>query len=286
LNWEWARRKHKKHILPLVTHEEWKHVSLSHRYRKGEKGMKLLVATENGKISSPSSLRGLYLYSPYGILYPKIEQISPPELSRAGQLLTEITHNLFSVMGLKSEVTDTCRLIEKQPHTIVDYYLMVLFRKDYKEESLNEEDKENQKGISIKRARPGDTKNLFPLQEAYELEEVVLDKRNYNPKFSFANFRKSISNNIILYAELNGKPVAKAGTNARGFNTDQVGGVFTVKEERGRGLGRIVMKNLLFCIFKEKEAASLFVKKNNIPAIRLYERLGFEIIDEYRIAYF
>jgi ribosomal protein S18 acetylase RimI-like enzyme len=32
--------------------------------------------------------------------------------------------------------------------------------------------------------------------------------------------------------------------------------------------------------------ASLFVKRTNQAAIRLYEKLGFKIVDQYRICYY
>ena len=99
-------------------------------------------------------------------------------------------------------------------------------------------------------------------------------------------FKESLENNVVLYAEINGTPVAKAGTNARGFITDQIGGVFTKREERNKGIARIVMKYLLSLIFQEKRYASLFVKKHNTPAINLYKSLGFERVNDFRIAYF
>jgi predicted GNAT family acetyltransferase len=80
--------------------------------------------------------------------------------------------------------------------------------------------------------------------------------------------------------------LSKAGTNARGFDADQIGGVFTVEEERGRGLARRVMDALLGRIFQEKSQASLFVKKLNPAAVTLYRRLGFRELEDFRISYF
>jgi predicted GNAT family acetyltransferase len=80
--------------------------------------------------------------------------------------------------------------------------------------------------------------------------------------------------------------VAKAGTNARGFTVDQIGGVFTVEEVRNSGIAFRVMEELLRRIFAEKSTVCLFVKKNNLPALALYGKLGFHVADGYRISYF
>ena len=49
---------------------------------------------------------------------------------------------------------------------------------------------------------------------------------------------------------------------------------------------REVMGALLERIFREKAAASLFVKKHNPAAVALYRRLGFRELEDFRISYF
>jgi ribosomal protein S18 acetylase RimI-like enzyme len=46
------------------------------------------------------------------------------------------------------------------------------------------------------------------------------------------------------------------------------------------------MEELLRRIFAEKSTVCLFVKKNNLPALALYGKLGFRVADGYRISYF
>ena len=90
---------------------------------------------------------------------------------------------------------------------------------------------------------------------------------------------------MVFYASLNGRPVAKAGTNARGWNWDQVGGVFVIPELRGSGFGRIVMKHLIAAISKDGKSPCLFVKESNPAALALYNGLGFADRGAFRISY-
>jgi hypothetical protein len=115
---------------------------------------------------------------------------------------------------------------------------------------------------------------------------VVINRQRFSEQACRQNLKRSLRRQLVLMAECNGKVVAKAGTNARGFATDQIGGVFTVEKERNRGVASLVMVELLGRIFSEKSMVCLFVKKNNMPALSLYRKLGFTIADGYRINYF
>jgi uncharacterized protein len=90
----------------------------------------------------------------------------------------------------------------------------------------------------------------------------------------------------VFAAEEGGVIVAKAGTNARGFGVDQIGGVYTLPARRGRGLGYALMVALLAEIGAEGRMPALFVKPGNAPARALYRGLGFRDIGDYRADYF
>ena len=54
-----------------------------------------------------------------------------------------------------------------------------------------------------------------------------------------------------------------------------IGGVFTVPEARGRGFGREATRAAVTATVLAGARPALFVKEQNLPARRIYERLGF-----------
>jgi ribosomal protein S18 acetylase RimI-like enzyme len=73
-----------------------------------------------------------------------------------------------------------------------------------------------------------------------------------------------------------GDIVAAAGTHlvAPDEGAAAIGNVYTRRDRRGRGYGRIVTSAVL-AELREIETIGLNVKAGNLPAIRLYESLGF-----------
>jgi predicted GNAT family acetyltransferase len=141
-------------------------------------------------------------------------------------------------------------------------------------------------GLSILRAEPGDCSRLFPLQFEYEREEVILDGAFHNPETTMACLRQSLTTQTTLYARCDGTPVAKAGTNAKGFTCQQLGGIYTLPEYRSRGIASALVSRLCSLIAFEAPTVSLFVKTQNAAAIAVYRRLGFKNIDRFRISYY
>ncbi len=193
-----------------------------------------------------------------------------------------LARNLHSVMGPLREVLWAESNLVSPARVSVDYHLMGLDRRDY----LPPAQAPAPVGLQLREAGPQDARGLYPLQRDYELEEVLIEPGHFDPQACLANLRRTLRQQIVILAELDGRPVAKAGTNARGFDADQIGGVFTVEGERCRGLARRVMIVLLERIFREKSLASLFVKKLNPAAVALYHRLGFRELEDFRISYF
>jgi GNAT superfamily N-acetyltransferase len=141
-------------------------------------------------------------------------------------------------------------------------------------------------GARLRMAAPADAGSLFPLQEAYEREEVLLRPDQFDPAQSWQSFLAGLARELVIWAELDGRPVAKAGTNARGWRWDQIGGVYTRPDFRNLGFAAALMAQLLGLIRRSGRAACLFVKKSNPAARHLYEKLGFRQFDDFAIDYF
>ena len=178
------------------------------------------------------------------------------------------------------------RAMPVTPSTRIEYRLMRLARASWAGPAAHASAAAAAEGVRVRRSGIGDAALLFPLQRAYELEEVVIDPALFSDAACLKLLRQGLRQELVFHASRDGRPLAKAGTNARGFGVDQIGGVFTLASERGKGLARIVMAALLEEIFAEKPAACLFVKTANAPAIALYERLGFTTLRGYVISYY
>ncbi|MGC9209332.1 MAG: GNAT family N-acetyltransferase [Nitrososphaeria archaeon] len=55
-----------------------------------------------------------------------------------------------------------------------------------------------------------------------------------------------------------------------------IGGVVTREEFRNRGFATSVVSKLAYYIIKGGKIASLYVREDNIPAIRVYKKIGFK----------
>ncbi|NNM66803.1 MAG: GNAT family N-acetyltransferase [Spirochaetales bacterium] len=139
--------------------------------------------------------------------------------------------------------------------------------------------------LEVHWAGPRDAVRLFGLQEAYEKEEVLSDPSDFHSFSSFLHFRKQLESQLNAVVDHKGIPVAKAGTNALVEDWAQLGGVFTRPDRRGQGLQKRLLTFLLDQLWKMGRSACLFVKKNNQAALKLYQGLGFQALEDFEISY-
>jgi predicted GNAT family acetyltransferase len=144
---------------------------------------------------------------------------------------------------------------------------------------------ESRDKLTIHRASLSDSELLWPLEKAYQVEEVIRTGHQLNEAPAKRHFINTLKDQEIYYAVLDGMPVAKAGTNARGIEYDQIGGVFVSPAYRNRGFARQVLTHLLNSISLQGRKPCLFVKKSNSPALGLYRSLGFQERGTFRISY-
>ena len=141
-------------------------------------------------------------------------------------------------------------------------------------------------GLMFRRAEMADTDALYPLQAAYETEEVLPQGAQLNPVHCRLGLERLITAQSVLAAQLDGKLVGKININAQSYTRFQIGGVYVLPEFRGLGIAQAMTAALIREFAPQKNRFTLFVKKGNIAAIRVYDKIGYKKIGDYRIAYY
>lgn len=249
---------------------------MSEKYRTGyldrrlKKGGRFYTFEENAAI----------YHGPGGFFYPNdIRPQAPDEETLRRYFGTFI--RLYSIMGQREDVHALTRCFAGTPGVSIDYHL--LKRDNPAAISIPEPP---HRDIEIRVPAPAAWKKLLPLQIAYEVEEVLLPGRRANPAASKASLTDSLKNQLVLVAYYQGEAIGRVATNARGYTYAQIGGVYTDPAWRGRGLARWLMSHLIYRLGENGHGASLFVKPENVAALRLYKRLGFSFESDFRISYY
>lgn len=284
--WFEAGPRHRRAVLDRLLDREWAYVPITALLREPASPLRRpfrLYATRRGAAIGDVVVRardGLLLSA---FAEPEAQEGEGRELrgligDRRG--LSGAAAVPHSGMGPAAELRRLEALLALRPRITVDHVLMTLDR------GAQPAERAAPAGVVTRRARVGDAARLLPLREAYEIEEVVLDRSGFDRQACRRRLRRALRRELIYVAEHRGRPVATAATNQRGVRVDQIGGVFTAPERRRAGFGTVVMQALLRAIFRDKEQACLFVKTGNSAALRLYERLGFAARGGYRISYY
>jgi ribosomal protein S18 acetylase RimI-like enzyme len=141
-------------------------------------------------------------------------------------------------------------------------------------------------GLVLRPPDAADIDALFPLQAAYEKEEVLAPDAVFNPASCRLTLERIIHQEHALVACLDGRIVGKANTNAESFTRYQIGGVYVQTDYRGMGIATLMTAALAGNLIARGKGVSLFVKKQNDPARAVYRRIGFANTGEYRISYY
>ena len=128
---------------------------------------------------------------------------------------------------------------------------------------------------------------LLDLQKCYEIEEVIPKHEIFSEDICRLRLKSVLRTQYVAALLLSDCTVAaKAGTNALGFHTAQLGGVYVKREFRRRGYALCTVHRVLKNVFSVKNTVVLFVKNANATALSLYRALGFKKLNGYIIAYF
>jgi len=208
------------------------------------------------------------------------KEIPEPKFLKSFMRLKKI----HSVQGQKEEVLILQSVMEKMGKVIADIF-------DYN--LMNLDIQPDEKGYSsgptnlvLRVPRMIDLDEIAALQAAYELEEVVPKGSTFSPAASRVNIAKIISSGQMLAAEVSGRLIGKINISAVSFTRYQVGGVYVHPNFRGLGIARRMATEFVNSLIAQGRGVSLFVKKSNLAARRLYAGLGFKVCGDYRIAYY
>ena len=284
MEWKSARTCDMREVKEYLLQREYRTIALSKRLldRSGSgltKGANQLYVTRNGPIGP---LEGLLLLAPGGTVAPVFsEKLRSHEkaMKKASTIINK-AKRIHSILGIEKDIGLLIPYLELS-HKKVQYYIMKGEKRDLRGYSPP-----HVPGITIKKAEVKDAKDLFPLRRKYELEEVLLDPTKFHSTSSFLYFKKALRSQIFYAAELKGKPVGTAGTNGWGIEYVQIGGVFTLKKERGKGIAGTLMSALSSDLLSRDRKLCLFVKQENTPALKLYRKMGFRTMEEFSIYYF
>jgi RimJ/RimL family protein N-acetyltransferase len=87
-------------------------------------------------------------------------------------------------------------------------------------------------------------------------------------------------------AAVDGEVVAAASTSAETHAAAMIGGVWTDPAWRGRGLSTAVVAALSRALLRERRVPYLFYLIDNVPAARVYARIGYRTIGRWTVVYF
>jgi ribosomal protein S18 acetylase RimI-like enzyme len=196
---------------------------------------------------------------------------------------------IHSLQGLKNEVIILQNEIGKTgmtPIDIIDYDLMYLDRQPNKEKNPANNSNLMLKKTVLRTPNMTDIDAMAPLQAAYEMEEVLPKGSDFSPAASRINLANIIANGQVLAVEIDGRLIGKINVSAASFTRYQVGGVYVCPEFRGKGIARLMAYEFISSLICGGKGVTLFVKKTNSPARRLYSSLGFTVRNDYRITYY
>lgn len=95
--------------------------------------------------------------------------------------------------------------------------------------------------------------------------------------------RERNSEEYYLFGKINNEIVSSACVQVNTDSISQIGGVFTKPSMRSKGYSKEIVSEICSRIIKNNKIPTLFVDKTNIPAIKVYNSLGFEEYDDYMI---
>jgi uncharacterized protein len=128
--------------------------------------------------------------------------------------------------------------------------------------------------VDVRRARPDEAELVAENSGA-----MILGELGYDPRANRAGFVNSVRRAIghgVWWVWVDGGVLRfQLNVGPRTTSTAQLQGVWTPPEQRGHGYASLALAAVARRLFTTETTLSLYVNDFNVPAIALYERLGF-----------
>jgi len=234
---------------------------------------------------SEGGLNAILLHSKRTLFPVFNETIKVPAPGFLNRFLGKV--DIHAVQGIRRDAEQLESLMEGQGYFAserIDYHLMSLDPPSDTAEWMAH--KNNPSGLIMRKPAASDEESLFALQAAYEQEEVLPENSVFDPTSCRLNLKRIVSSERIIVAELGGQVVGKINTSAESFSRHQIGGVYVRPDCRGLGIGLKMTIALSEPLLAQGKGLTLFVKKRNAAAVKVYRNAGFSILADYRISYY
>jgi RimJ/RimL family protein N-acetyltransferase len=127
--------------------------------------------------------------------------------------------------------------------------------------------------------RSANVRRLCTEEDASKLE-VLLSSREERPRGTVNRYRDMISRMPVYGVFVDDELVSYAGSFIQLPQVWMIGGVYTHPSHRSKGYATIATSVVTEEALKNAEAAALFVRSDNYPAIKAYEKIGYKKIGE------
>jgi RimJ/RimL family protein N-acetyltransferase len=109
---------------------------------------------------------------------------------------------------------------------------------------------------------------------------ALLSTREERPRAAASRYMNMISNMPTYGVYANRQLISYAGSFIQLPQVWMIGGVYTHPDHRSRGYATLATSAVTEEALKNAEAAALFVRSDNYPAVKAYEKIGYKSIGE------
>lgn len=138
----------------------------------------------------------------------------------------------------------------------------------------------------LRLARLGDLDAIFLASAAMHQEETMENPLHDNPELFRSHVRHRIETGRTFVWFEDHRLLFKADISAQSAYGAQISGVYTAPDKRGQGIATKSMRALCHILMKKGvPRVTLYVNQSNIPARRVYEKVGFSFHGHYKTVF-